>query len=60
MSRRPYFRLRQEGQPIRFMCAAEGYVMVRRPNCIPFVVPVNEWNAWPECDRKGSVLERKQ
>lgn len=26
------------GGVIRFMAEAEGYVMVRRPNCLPFLI----------------------
>jgi hypothetical protein len=29
--------------PARLMAAAEGYAMVRRPNCIPFVIDEREW-----------------
>lgn len=28
---------------IRSMAAAEGYVMVRRPGCMPFVLSGKEW-----------------
>lgn len=30
---------------IRFMAEASGYVMVRRPRCIPFVLTRKEWDA---------------
>jgi hypothetical protein len=41
------------GGVVRFMAAAEGYVMVRRPGRAVFVVDVARWNSWPECDGKG-------
>lgn len=51
--RRPYRRHMPEGYkgpegPVTFMAAADGYVMVRRPGCLPFVVPVRDWNEWEE------------
>ena len=33
---------------IDFMAAANGYVMVRRPGCIPFVMREKEWSDLPE------------
>lgn len=30
-----------------FMAAARGYVMARRPHCMPFVLPLKEWLAMP-------------
>lgn len=32
-----------KGGPIRCMANAEGYVMVRRPGCAPFVLSCKEW-----------------
>jgi hypothetical protein len=29
------------------MAVADGYVMCRRPGCMPFVKSVKEWNAYP-------------
>ena len=29
--------------PIRFMAMADGYVMCRRPGCIPWAERLNEW-----------------
>ena len=61
MTRRPYYRLRPDQghgfAVLRFMCAADGYAMVRRPRCIPFVVDINSWNSWAECDRDGNIVE---
>lgn len=58
--RPPYKRVMppdyKSGGVVRFMAAAEGYVMVRRPRCIPFIVGINEWNSWPlytEPGRRG-------
>lgn len=52
MARKPYFRMMPSdykgGGKVRFMAAADGYVMCRRPGCIPFVVPASDWNEWPE------------
>lgn len=51
--RKLYRRMMPEGYkgaagPVRYMAAAEGYVMVRRPGCAPFIVPVTHWNSWDE------------
>lgn len=45
---KPYERIRPDGARIRFMAAADGYAMVRRPGCAPFVVDIAEWNGWEE------------
>jgi hypothetical protein len=58
MSRRPYYRRRPDLKVVKFMCAADGYVMARIPGCIPFVERVHLWNSWPECDRDGNPLAR--
>lgn len=29
--------------PIRFMAAADGWVMVRRPSCAPWAEPLDDW-----------------
>jgi len=39
-------RFDQWGQ-FRLMVRAEGYVMVRRPRAIPFVMPEKEWQELP-------------
>jgi len=37
----------QDGGPVIEMARADGYVMARRPRCIPFVVTEREWRTWP-------------
>lgn len=32
---------------LRLMAAAKGYVMVRRPGCMPFVMSGKEWDRMP-------------
>lgn len=58
--RKPYYRLMPEthmgGGASHFMVAADGYAMIRRRGCVPFVVGVNEWNSWPECDAHAHLL----
>lgn len=34
--------------PIVLMAVAKGYVMVRRPGCIPFVLTERDWQAMSE------------
>lgn len=50
--RKPYRREMPKdhmgGGVVTFMTAADGWVMVRRPDCMPFVVPVSDWNGWKE------------
>lgn len=51
--RKPYRRLMPHGYrgqegPVTFMAAANGWAMVRRPGCIPFTVPIGDWNGWAE------------
>lgn len=57
----PYFRLMppdfKGGGVVRFMAAAEGCVMVRRPGLAAFVVSTRDWNRWPLCDRNGDLLK---
>lgn len=36
-----------DGGPIKAMACADGYVMCRRPGCIPFVLTVKEWDRLP-------------
>ena len=31
---------------VRVMAVAEGYVMARRPHCMPFIVSVNDMDTW--------------
>ncbi|MCW2405016.1 hypothetical protein M2336_001645 [Sphingobium sp. B1D7B] len=46
--KKPYIRQRPDGAELRFMAAAEGYVMARRKGAMPTIIPVNEWNSWTE------------
>lgn len=51
--RKPYQRMMLDGYKgpsgaVLFMAAADGYAMVRQPGCMPFVVPINDWNSWEE------------
>lgn len=32
---------------LRLMAGTEGYVMVRRPGCMPFVITAKEWEKLP-------------
>lgn len=32
-----------DGGELRFMARSGGYCMVRRPRCIPFVMPEKKW-----------------
>ena len=36
--------------PVVCMVAADGYVMVRRPGCLPFVL---HWRAWQELPQEA-------
>ena len=60
--REDYFRLRGGAHlgPVRFMAAAEGYVMARRPRALPFIMTVSEWNSLLECDKNGKPLPTPQ
>ena len=40
---RPVRRFDKHGE-IRLMATSGGYVMVRRPGCIPFVLSLKEWS----------------
>jgi hypothetical protein len=37
--------------PLRLMASAEGYVMVRRPGAMPFVIAEKDWLSLPEQER---------
>ena len=37
--------------PLRAMCKAECYVMVRRPGCMPFVMREADWLSLPATER---------
>ena len=41
------------GGRVRYMAHADGYVMARRPGCIPFVVAQREWLSLPFHERGG-------
>jgi hypothetical protein len=52
---KPYIdpRARQDDiGPIRFMVRSGGYVMCRRPRCIPFVLSEKEWSKLPIAEPK--------
>lgn len=55
LARAPYARIMppefKGGGEVRFMAAADGYVMVRRPGKGPFVVLIKDWNSWLEVSR---------
>lgn len=34
--------------PLRFMVSADGYVMARRPDCVPVVITETEWRKLQE------------
>lgn len=36
------------GSPARLMASAEGWVMVRKVGCVPFVMTKDDWLAAPE------------
>ena len=52
MARKTYRRMMPDdvmgGGVVACMAAVDGWAMVRRPRCIPFVVPISDWNSWPE------------
>ncbi len=33
--------------PLRVMAVADGYVMCRRPRCMPFALSVKDWHKLP-------------
>lgn len=40
------------GGEVRLMCMAEGYVMARRPGCLPFIVSAEDWASWTVADSR--------
>ena len=46
MTKRAEARIWKDG-PIRLMASADGYVMVRRPGKLPFVLTAAEWGELP-------------
>lgn len=48
MSKKRARRMHPNGDgPIVLMAIADRWVMVRRPGCIPFVMPLEKWNECP-------------
>lgn len=42
---------------IKLMAVADGYCMVRKPGCLPYVMSVKEWQRLPAFDPAiGNVL----
>lgn len=39
-----------------WMAEADGWVMARRPNCVPFVVPRKDWDRMPT-EQNGAGCE---
>jgi hypothetical protein len=39
-------RLHPDGGKVVLLAISDGYAMVRRPGCIPFVVRETEWRSW--------------
>lgn len=49
--------------PVRFMTRSGGYVMARRPGCVPFVLSEKEWMAlpdWLHAATEAASKERKR
>ncbi len=45
----------ERGYPSKFMARADGYVMVRRKGCLPYVMSEKDWLALPAAQK----MERK-
>lgn len=45
MTKRKREQRHDKGGPLTKMAEADGWVMVRRPHCIPFAITVKEWDA---------------
>lgn len=45
LDKRPAY---DEYTDLRYICGSEGYVMVRRPYCTPFVMPLKQWEKLPK------------
>ena len=41
-----------DGGQLKPMAFADGYVMARRPGCIPFVMTEREWQKLPEFEKE--------
>lgn len=35
-----------DGAKVRYMACSGGYIMARRPRCMPFVLSEKEWGKW--------------
>ena len=42
---------------IKKMCEAEGYVMVRRSGCAPFVLPLGAWELLAKTPEAGAGIQ---
>lgn len=42
--------------PIRYMVRSGGYVMVRRPRCVPFVLSEKDWRKLPKNQDDGTAF----
>lgn len=43
----------------RLIVIAQGYAMVRRPGCAPFLMSKRDWLASPRCDKNGNLIQHK-
>lgn len=57
MSFDPKVRYDQIG-PVKFMARVDGYVMCRRPRCMPFVMWGKDWDKLPH-DPDSSVASKE-
>jgi len=53
------YRRRQhpQGGEVRAMASVSGYVMARRPGCVPFVVPLSDWCDWLPFNPNGHSIQ---
>jgi hypothetical protein len=42
----------RSGGEVRLMGVIQGYAMIRRKGCTPFIVHENEWLSWPKTDKE--------
>lgn len=49
-------RQHPSGGEVRAMAAVNGYVMARKPGCVPFVVPLSEWCDWLPYNPNGHSI----
>ena len=62
MAKKREFRLmpdtsRRGGGIVRFIASGEGYAMIRRPCCMPFIVDEADWLSWPVCNSIGEIAD---